>query len=35
MVKSSEITPAVAALFEAFTPKLFDTAELAFFGGGP
>ena len=35
MVKSSEITPAVAALFEELTPKLFDATELAFFSGGP
>ena len=35
MVKSSEITPSVAALFEELTPKLFDIAEIAFFSGGP
>lgn len=35
MVKSSEFTPVVAALFERVTPDYFDSAELAFFGGGP
>lgn len=35
MVKSSEVTPAVAAAFEEIGPKYFDVAELAFFSGGP
>lgn len=35
MVKSSEVTPAVAATFEEIGPKYFDSAELAFFSGGP
>jgi coniferyl-aldehyde dehydrogenase len=35
MVKSSEVTPAVAAAFEDIGPKYFDSAELAFFSGGP
>ena len=35
MAKSSEYTPAVAALFERITPDYFDESELAFFSGGP
>lgn len=35
MVKTSEFTPAVAALFEELAPSVFDRAELAFFSGGP
>ena len=35
MVKSSEYTPTVAALFEEVGPKYFDPAEAAFFSGGP
>ena len=35
MVKSSEITPQVAALFEQLAPKYFDASELAFISGGP
>lgn len=35
MVKSSEITPSVAALFEELVSKLFDPAELVFISGGP
>ncbi|ODU19900.1 MAG: aldehyde dehydrogenase [Sphingomonas sp. SCN 67-18] len=35
MAKSSEYTPAVAALFERVTPDYFDESELAFFSGGP
>jgi coniferyl-aldehyde dehydrogenase len=35
MVKSSEITPIVAALFEEIAPQYFDRAEAAFFSGGP
>jgi coniferyl-aldehyde dehydrogenase len=35
MVKSSEITPSVAALFEEIGPKYFDATEVAFFSGGP
>ena len=35
MVKSSEFTPATAALFEAVAPKYFSTDEVAFFSGGP
>lgn len=35
MVKTSEFTPATAALFEALCPRYFDSAELAFVSGGP
>jgi coniferyl-aldehyde dehydrogenase len=35
MVKTSEYTPAVAALFEEASAKLFDSSELAFVSGGP
>ena len=35
MVKTSEYTPAVAALFEEVSAKLFDPSELAFVSGGP
>jgi coniferyl-aldehyde dehydrogenase len=35
MVKTSEYTPAVAALFEEVSAKLFDPSELAFASGGP
>ncbi|MBB5685136.1 coniferyl aldehyde dehydrogenase [Sphingobium boeckii] len=35
MVKSSEYTPAVAALLERIAPDYFDRSELAFFSGGP
>jgi coniferyl-aldehyde dehydrogenase len=35
MVKSSEFTPAVAALFEDLAPRYFATDELAFVSGGP
>ncbi len=35
MVKSSEFTPATAALFETIVPKFFAEDELAFFSGGP
>jgi coniferyl-aldehyde dehydrogenase len=35
MVKTSEYTPAVAALFEEVSAKLFDRSELAFVSGGP
>lgn len=35
MVKSSEFTPRVAALFEAVAPRYFDATELAFVSGGP
>lgn len=35
MVKSSEFTPATAALFEAVAPRYFAEDELAFFSGGP
>lgn len=35
MVKSSEYTPTVAALFEEVGPKYFDPNEAAFFSGGP
>lgn len=35
MVKTSEFTPATAALFEELTPRYFDPAELAFISGGP
>ncbi len=35
MVKTSEFTPATAALFEELCPRYFDSAELAFVSGGP
>lgn len=35
MVKTSEFTPMVAALFEEVAPQFFDEAELAFVSGGP
>lgn len=35
MVKTSEFTPATAALFEELCPRYFDPAELAFVSGGP
>ena len=35
MVKTSEFTPTVAALFEELVPTHFDRTELAFFSGGP
>lgn len=35
MVKTSEFTPATAALFEELCPRYFDAAELAFVSGGP
>lgn len=35
MVKSSEFTPTVAALFEEISPNYFAGDELAFFSGGP
>lgn len=35
MVKSSEFTPSVAALFETLAPSYFAPTELAFFSGGP
>ena len=35
MVKSSEYTPATAALFETLVPKYFAEDEVAFFSGGP
>lgn len=35
MVKTSEFTPATAALFEELAPRYFDGAELAFVSGGP
>ncbi len=35
MVKSSEFTPAVSALFEAVGPQYFAADEVAFFSGGP
>ncbi len=35
MVKTSEFTPTVAALFEEVAPQFFDEAELAFVSGGP
>lgn len=35
MVKTSEFTPTVAALFEEVTPQFFDDSELAFVSGGP
>jgi len=35
MVKSSEFTPATAALFETVAPQYFAEDEVAFFSGGP
>jgi coniferyl-aldehyde dehydrogenase len=35
MIKSSEFTPTVAALFEEVGAQYFDTTEAAFFSGGP
>jgi coniferyl-aldehyde dehydrogenase len=35
MVKTSEFTPATAALFEEIAPDYFAQEELAFFSGGP
>lgn len=35
MVKTSEFTPATAALFAELGPRYFDAAELAFVSGGP
>lgn len=35
MVKTSEFTPATAALFEEVCPRYFAAEELAFFSGGP
>jgi len=35
MVKTSEFTPVVAALFEELAPRYFATEELAFVSGGP
>ena len=35
MVKTSEITPRVTALFAEIAPRYFDETELAFFDGGP
>ncbi len=35
MVKTSEFTPATAALFEEVCPRYFAADELAFFSGGP
>lgn len=35
MVKTSEFTPATAALFEELGPRFFDPSELAFVSGGP
>jgi coniferyl-aldehyde dehydrogenase len=35
MVKSSEFTPRIAALFEDVAGRYFDPAELAFVSGGP
>lgn len=35
MVKTSEFTPATAALFEELAPRYFDPDELAFVSGGP
>jgi coniferyl-aldehyde dehydrogenase len=35
MIKSSEFTPSVAALFETLGPKYFGEDEVAFFSGGP
>ncbi len=35
MIKSSEFTPAVSALFESVAPQYFAEDEVAFFSGGP
>jgi coniferyl-aldehyde dehydrogenase len=35
MVKSSEFTPTVAALFEEVGPQYFDKSEAMFYSGGP
>ncbi len=35
MVKSSEFTPCVSALFETTAPQYFASDEVAFFSGGP
>ena len=35
MIKSSEFTPATAALFEQLAPRYFDADVVSFFGGGP
>ena len=35
MVKTSEFTPVVAALFKEIAPRYFDATELAFVSGGP
>ncbi|HVF95558.1 MAG TPA: coniferyl aldehyde dehydrogenase [Sphingomonas sp.] len=35
MVKTSEYTPATAALFEELCPRYFDAGELGFVSGGP
>lgn len=35
MIKSSEFTPATAALFETLGPKYFAEDEVTFFSGGP
>ena len=35
MVKTSEFTPATAALFEELCPQFFDETELTFISGGP
>jgi coniferyl-aldehyde dehydrogenase len=35
MVKTSEFTPATAALFEQLAPNYFDATELTFVSGGP
>jgi len=35
MVKSSEFTPTVAALFESIAPQYFDASEVVFVSGGP
>lgn len=35
MVKSSEFTPIVAALFEELGPQYFDATEAMFYSGGP
>ena len=35
MAKTSEFTPATAALFDELVPTLFDATELAFVSGGP
>src|SRR5690606_3493714 len=34
-VKTSEFTPATAALFEELCPQFFDETELTFISGGP